>query len=159
MTRGHCSTAQSLVLLAKCQPLHCCLFRHHQLCKRSRKTPTSFHAGDKVFIIDNTPHLHRSRKLTNKYKGPFKCIKVDGDHLFLVPLGKPDISPLRWHAEFTKLAQSHDHNAPITETAHQHTTTPDRPADQPTEARPTVNKPRQKKQQFQHPLDTHACPA
>ena len=74
--------------------------QHHD----AKTNPAPFHIGDDVFILDNNPYLHKSQKLTNKYKGPFKCIKIDGSHLFLVLQDKLDATPLRWHMEFAKLA-------------------------------------------------------
>ena len=67
--------------------------------------PASFRVGEDVFIIDTTPQVNKSWKLTNKYKGPFRCIKIDGNHLFLVPHDKPEAKPLRWHMEFAKHAK------------------------------------------------------
>ena len=74
-------------------------------CHDKDTKPASFHISEDVFIIDTTPQVNKSQKLTNKYKGPFRCIKIDGNHLFLVSHDRPEAKPLCWRMEFAKRAK------------------------------------------------------
>ena len=84
------------------------LLEHTQKQQKQRHDTTtksaSFQTGDDVFILDTTPPINKSRKLTNKYKGPFRCVDISGNHLTLIQ-DKPGAKPFTWHVELAKPAR------------------------------------------------------
>ena len=65
--------------------------------------PSKITTGNKVVIrrSQNKPGL--SSKLTYQFEGPYRCIRIEGNHLFLTPTNKPNAEPSLWHIDHVKL--------------------------------------------------------
>ena len=74
--------------------------------------------GSRVFIRDDSNKPNVSNKLTYKFRGPFRCIKREGNNLWLTPINQPNAKPFCWNADYAKLARigSNMNNGTETET-------------------------------------------
>ena len=65
--------------------------------------PSKITTGDKVLIrrSQNKPGL--SSKLTYQFEGPYRCVRIEGNHLFVTPINKPNAEPFSWHIDHAKL--------------------------------------------------------
>ena len=68
--------------------------------------PSSIETGSRVFIKDNTHRRNTSEKLNFRFKGRlYRCVRRDGNEIWVTPIDKPNAKPLRWHVEHAKLAR------------------------------------------------------
>ena len=73
--------------------------RYDKTARASRIT-----VGSQVLIKDTTIRPQQSKKLTYPYKGPYRCVRIEGNNLFLTPIRQPAATPFRWHIDQAKLA-------------------------------------------------------
>ena len=68
-------------------------------------TPSKIEVGSRVFIRDASNKPNVSNKLTYKFRGPFRCVKVEGNNIWLTSINQPNAKPFRWNADYAKLAR------------------------------------------------------
>ena len=76
--------------------------------------------GSQVVIKRNTTKQGLSNKLTYQFDGPYCCVCIEGKHLFLTPLDKPNSTPFSWHIYHAKLFHTEEEQINPTLTAEQH---------------------------------------
>ena len=64
--------------------------------------PSQIIPGSKVVIKRNTAKQGLPGKLTNQFVGPYRCVKIQGNHLFLTPIDRPNATPFSWHIDHAK---------------------------------------------------------
>ena len=70
--------------------------------------PSKITPGSKVLIRCNVNKPGISSKLTHQFSGPYRCVRIESNHIFLTPIDKPNAVPFSWHIDHTKLAHTAD---------------------------------------------------
>ena len=82
--------------------------RHQKQHYDKAAIPSKITPGSKVLIWRNTIKPGLSSKLTHQFTGPYWCIRIEGNHIFLTPIDKPNAKPFSWHIDHAKLAHTVD---------------------------------------------------